>query len=244
MKVRIYNYLFLLIIGLSSSTSLWAQNQDEVEEIASIVDKLPPLQALIDSAILNSPAIKFQDAEILKNQLNIRITKNNWTKNLGINGDFLYGTYDNLSLDPATGTSTINTKVESRYATGIFIRLPLYDAINTKNEVGIASYELEQAKQLKESRIQAVRQLVINQYYDVVYNERLLNILSRNQQSADLQLQMAEKQFTNGQISIEDLARITEINNDALVSFEKAKIELNTSYLILQEIVGFTFNLN
>jgi len=219
-------------------------NSGNTEEISKIIKSIPPLQVLIDSAIINSPYIKFQNAEIMRSQFNIRIAKSNWTKNMGMTGDLVYGSYDYLSLNPNTGVSTINSQVQTRFGTGVYFRLPLYDAINRKNEVRIAEIELDEAKFVKEQKILELRQLVIAQYNTVVLKERLLRILSNNEQSTSLQVKMIEKQFTNGNATIEELARLTEIYNNSIINNETAKVELTVAYLILQELVGIKFNIN
>ena len=149
-----------------------------------------------------------------------------------------------LSLNPNTGGSTINSQVQTRFGTGVYFRLPLYDAINRKNEVRIAEIELDEAKFVKEQKILELRQLVIAQYNTVVLKERLLRILSNNEQSTSLQVKMIEKQFTNGNATIEELARLTEIYNNSIINNETAKVELTVAYLILQELVGIKFNIN
>jgi len=56
-------------------------------------------------------------------------------------------------------------------------------------------------------------------------------------------MQLIEKQFLNGQATVEELSRVTDIYYNSLVEYEKAKSELNTAYLLLQELVGMTFPL-
>ncbi|MBL6964393.1 MAG: TolC family protein [Bacteroidetes bacterium] len=234
--------LALLLLG--SSWPLMAQETAEIDaddDVISIINGMPPLHVLIDSAIIHSPYIKFQNAEIIRNQFKIRTVRNNWTKNLGLSGDVIYGTYDYLATDPNTGATTINNQVETRYGTGINIRLPLYDALNRKTEVQIATLELEQADYVKEQKILEIRQLVINQYYRVLLNHRLVSIHNKNKQSTEVQMQLIKKEFTNGQIKVEEYARMTEFYNNSIVDYEKALSELTNSLMILQELVGFKF---
>ncbi|MBT3423952.1 MAG: TolC family protein [Bacteroidetes bacterium] len=236
--------LFTLPFIINAQNETISSDADEVNEVSQILKSLPPLHVLIDSAIINSPLIKFQDAEIMKNQYKIRLSKTNWTRNFGLSGDVVYGTYDALSWNPNTGTSTINTQVETRYGTGLYIRLPLSDALNRKSEIGIAEVELLEAKIIKQQREKEITQLVIEQYNRVILNERLVSILNKNKQALIIQKQLIEKQFTNGQIRIEEYAQMTELYNNAVVGYEQAKAELTTTYLVLQEIVGIKFQIS
>ena len=55
---------------------------------------------------------------------------------------------------------------------------------------------------------------------------------------------MADKEFQNGVIPVGEYSRISEIVSRAEVDFETAKTDYNTAYMILEELVGYKFNLN
>jgi len=65
--------LFLLLLG-SSVLNAQDNNAD------NLVSNLPPLQVLIDSALIKSPYLKYQNAEIIKQQFKLRIAKQDWSK--------------------------------------------------------------------------------------------------------------------------------------------------------------------
>lgn len=237
MKSKINILLCLIFIATCYATNIFAQPSDSL----NIVKLLPPLQTIIDSATANSPYLQYQNAEIIKQQFRLRTVKQDWTKNLGLSTDVIYGTWDYMTMNPSTGTTFLSNQVETRYGIGVYFRLPLYDAVSRKNNIEIQRLEIEEAKLVKEQKIREIRNLVIEQYYKIILFQNLVNIHNKNRQSAEVQVKMIEKQFVNGQATVEELARVTEIYNNALVEYEKAKSDLTTSYMLLQELAGINF---
>jgi len=235
------NRYFLIYFLLLLFTILKVRAQDT--NSYNLVSNLPPLQVLIDSALIKSPYLKYQNAEIIKQQFKLRIAKQDWSKNIGFSGDVIYGTWDHMTMNPNAGTTSISTQAETRYGAGLYLRLPLSDALTRKSTVEIARLELEEAKAIKEQKVVEIRNLVISQYNQVVLNQSLLIILNKNRQSCEVQLKLIEKQFLNGQATVEELSRVTDIYYNSLVEYERVKSDLNTAYLLLQELVGMAFPL-
>lgn len=234
-----HNFIWITFWLFLFKLTCFAQSTQNQQ--TDIVKLLPPLQTIIDSAIANSPYLKYQNAEIIRQQFKLRTTKQEWTKNIGFSTDVIYGTWDYMTMNPSTGTTYLSNQVETRYGIGAYIRLPLFDAISRKNQIEIQRLELEEAKFVKEQKIKEIRNLVIEQYYRVLLNQELVNIQNKNRHSAEIQAQMIEKQFINGQATVEELARVNEIFNSAQVEYEKAKSDLITSYILLQELAGISF---
>lgn len=212
--------------------------------INDISERLPTLQALIDSAIRYSPLIKLHDANISLNKKNILTEKRDWTSNLGMDANIRYGSVDNVVLSQ-TSTETadlISTTINTRYSTGLYIKLPLFDFVNRSNEIAIAKLEFEQAFQQKEQQIIELKKSIIVQYNDLLLKQKLLHLYNSNKETSELQLEMAENQFKNGRIELSDLARIQEAHTKAISSFETIKTEFIIAYYLLEEMTGINFN--
>ena len=129
------------------------------------------------------------------------------------------------------------------YGAGAFIKIPLYDLINRKNQNKLAKAEIEQAQSSSQAQRNVVRQLVIKQYNEVILKHRLLKIKSRYAETAKINLAMAEKQFLNGVITVAEYSSTTEIVSRSETDFESSKMEFRTAFMLLEEIVGIKFNL-
>ena len=208
---------------------------------------LPPLETILDSALRRNPHVKFRDMQVIMDEHKLKAYKVDWTRNLGIQTDALYGTFDNISSNTTNGGSNpamLTTRSSQlNYGAGAFIKIPLYDLINRKNQNKLARAEIEQAQNSSQSQRNAVRQLVIKQYNDLIVKQRLLKIKSKYVETARINMAMAEKQFLNGIINISEYSSVTEIVSRSEADFESSKMEFRTAYMLLEEIVGIKFNL-
>ena len=208
---------------------------------------LPPLETILDSALRRNPDVKFRDMQVIMDEHKLKAYKVDWTRNLGIQTDALYGTFDNISSNTTNGGSNpamLTTRSSQlNYGAGAFVRIPLYDLINRKNQNKLARAEIEQAQNSSQSQRNAVRQLVIKQYNDLIVKQRLLKIKSKYVETARINMAMAEKQFLNGIINISEYSSVTEIVSRSEADFESSKMEFRTAYMLLEEIVGIKFNL-
>jgi len=208
---------------------------------------LPPLETILDSALRRNPDVKFRDMQVIMDEHKLKAYKVDWTRNLGIQTDALYGTFDNISSNTTNGGSNpamLTTRSSQlNYGAGAFIKIPLYDLINRKNQNKLARAEIEQAQNSSQSQRNAVRQLVIKQYNDLIVKQRLLKIKSKYVETARINMAMAEKQFLNGIINISEYSSVTEIVSRSEADFESSKMEFRTAYMLLEEIVGIKFNL-
>ena len=141
---------------------------------------------------------------------------------------------------PATYASLSN---QLNYGVGAFIKLPFFDLVNRKNQIKLAAAEVEQAKSFAQTQRNELRQIVIRQYNDLIVKHRLLKIKSKYAETSKINMQMVEKEFTNGIISISEYSRISEITTRTEIDFENSKMEFLNAYMILEEITGIRFNL-
>ena len=210
-----------------------------------IIEKLQPLSALIDSAIVNDPYVRFRDLQVVVNQCKLKAEKSYWLRNLGVQSDVRYGTFNNFSTNTAEGqnpdifatqTSQIN------WGIGAFIKFPILDLLNRRNQVTLAKTEIEQAESMSRFQQNEVRQLVIKQYNELVLKQKILKIKAKYLALISANNLLVEKEFQNGVADLSEYTRISGIYFSAQTEFEVARIEFITAYMLLEEIVGFKFN--
>lgn len=213
----------------------------------SIEQYLSPLKTLIDSAIANSPLLKYQNAQRIIAKLNTKSVRRRWSKYLGVRSDVKYGLFDNLVLSQdASGNinSSLGTTTEqTRYSGGIYVKFPLQELLDRNNRIQIAKQEQEMALQEYKSRKRKLRKLVIQQFNDLLLAQKVLRIKNTYKQDVMIQKQMAEQKFKNNQISVSEMTKMSSMYSKAMTEYETAKSEFNNAYLMLQEIVGVKFNL-
>jgi outer membrane protein TolC len=205
---------------------------------------LPPLEVVIDSALSRSASIRFRLQEIEAKQSNLTSQKNYWTRNLGFQGEARYGTFNNFSTietGQTSGLLTLNTS-QVNYSAGAYIKFPLFDLINRKNQVKQASIEVEQARSMAEAMQDELRQMVIRLYQDVLLKQRVLLIRSESAATSRVNMDMVENQFRNGVIPVAEYVRISDIVFRTTSDYEVARAEFTAAKAILEDIAGFSFS--
>ncbi len=240
-------FLLLCLTGYPSKSFSQDSNNYEFTFTENIENLLPPLEILIDSAIANNPNVEFRVLQIKVNEYKLKSDRLQWLRNVGIQTDIRYGTFDNFSTNTAEGQnpSIISTReTQLNYGMGAYVKLPLYDFANRKNQINLSKTEVEQAQSMVEVQRNEIRQLVIRQYNDLVLKQKLLKIKSKYLETSRINMEMVEKEFQNGVVSIGEYSRISDLATRAESDFEISRVDYITGYMILEEIVGFKFNLN
>lgn len=236
-------YIITLLLILSARPGQ-AQSADSTAMTSSdSVITFPPLNDLIDSAVKYHPGIRYRQYEVKVKESNLQTQQHNWTRNMGVQADSRYGTFDNFSAnDNGQSTTLLNTtNKQFNYGFGVYMKLPLYDLLNRKNQLKQAKNEVEMARSLGEVQETEIRQMVIKQYQDALLRQRLIRIKAQNLGNARVNMEMVEKEFRNGIIPVSEYARISDIVYRAETDYELAKTEFITAKLLLEEIVGFKF---
>jgi outer membrane protein TolC len=205
---------------------------------------LPPLADVIDSALRRSASVRFRLLEIDAKQSNLTSQKNNWTRNLGFQGEGRYGTFNNFSTIETNQTSGILASNTSQvnYSAGVFVKFPLFDLINRKNQISQARAELDQARSMAVVQQDELRQMVIRLYQDVLLKQRVLLIRSESAGTSRVNMDMVENQFRNGVIPIAEYVRISDIVSRTSSDYEVARAEFTAAKAILEDIAGFSFS--
>ncbi|MBX7182276.1 MAG: TolC family protein [Bacteroidia bacterium] len=232
--------IFLLLLfnfkfSFSQSSGLDSLSKSEIT--------IPPLEVILDSALKHNAAVKFRVLDILAKNANLRSEKNYWMRNLGIQADSRYGTFDNYSLSNNTQSTTISnsTSQQMNYGVGLYLKFPIVDLIDRKNQINRAKAELEQSKQMAENQKTELTQLIIRLYEDLLLKQRLLSIQSSAIGNARVNQEMIETEFRNGIITVTEYVRVSDIVTRVESDYEKAKSEFSSAKQVLEEIAGFSF---
>lgn len=247
MKKHLTRLLLFILIGSSYYTNIQAQSAGAFDLLKDeISDRLPPLPVLIDSALSKSPEMKFSNLQVTVNKGHLNTIRSQWTQNIGLQANYGYGTFDYLYNSTSGGqappTYTLSQSL-SQYGVGAFLRIPLSDIFNRRNLVKTSRAEVSQAQALSESQQKIVREQVIRQYNDLIVKQRLLRIKSRYLETSRINMQMAEKGFLNGTVTIDDYSQVSEIESRSESDFETTRMDFLTAYMILEETTGINFNI-
>jgi outer membrane protein TolC len=221
-----------------------SQNTDGVETELSYRLNVPELGVLIDSAIANNGLLNFRKLEINAKNTNLKDKRNYWTRNFGVQAEGRYGTINNLSSSEGQNASVaISTNVvQVDYYLGAYIKFPVFDVLNRKNEINRAKIEIEQAKFMAKNQRDELVALVITHYENLLLKENLLELRAENYGNAKVNMEMAEKEFRSGLIPVYEYVRISDITANIKALYEQAKTELILAKRLLENLTGLEFN--
>ncbi len=241
--------LVLVVLFYLLSNNSIGQVRDTTMFFNPITDditlRIPPLSVLIDSAIINSPVVRFEEYQIDWSRYEIITARRDWMRSIGIEAMTYYGNwfFDDWveGLIPNEFTLTVSRRLS--WQVGPYIRMPFFALVDRRNEISKKKKLMEMAIVNREERVKFIRRNVIIQYNELVHRQKALRISNRYQHYTDLQMQIAEMQFRNQQIGVAELTRLKEIQQRGALEFEQIKAEFNLAYLLLEELVGLNFNL-
>jgi len=248
--VSIITLLIILPGALSAQSTIGMDTiadvtfPDSLKVDSTVLDKIPPLSALIDSAFANSPLLKRQDKQIVIRDLSEKTVNQEWLKYINLFATSNYGVYDNFVSvqDQSVVGSTINTGNSFRWSVGVAISgAPIYDIFNKPTTKKIKHLEKEQEIDTKEDLKLQLKQIVIQQYNQTLLSYQMMIIANNNVYSNFTQLVMSETKFNQGQLEIFTLANVREMYYKSLMTYEKNKFEFQSNYMILETICGIEF---
>ena len=213
--------------------------------IDDITNRIPPLEDLIDSAIVHAPILKYYDADIAEWRYKVKTTGRAWMENFYIDAliqsDFWNAnTWNNLNGGPFD--NTISNQNNTRGIAGLSIRLPMYDFWDRRNQIKTSTKEIEKSMAQRDNQILELRQKIITQYNQLIVNQKILKNANESVIAGAMNKEMGDKEFINGQSSLYDLAYIMEMYRIAVFNYETSRNAFYNSYMILQELCGFRFN--
>ena len=207
--------------------------------------KIPPLEMLISEAIKNSPSIKVEELKADKVVYEIRTEKRKWAEHLGIEGTVNYGHWyynDRDELNRADKFYLTESR-RSTYSIGFYIKLPLYEIIDRRNNINKRKKEREIALVEREIKIKQLRKEVINAYEELLGQQRKLKLRMEYQEVSIMMMQNATNRYLNGQIPPEELNRQLDYKTRGDEAFNETLRLFNIAYVLLEELVGMKFNL-
>jgi outer membrane protein TolC len=237
----LFQCLLLQVPAMAQSVRSFNPLKDE------IMDVVPPLSVLLDSAFLHDPTIKSSNYDVQIGRSNLKTVRREWTQNLGLQANVGYGTFN--SLYNTTGNTSANqnyfsSQSQTQYQVGGWFYLPLNTVINHRNTVTLAKLQIDKSQSELAAVHNELQKQVIKQYHDLIANQRLLKIKSTYLETCKINMQLAEKSFLNGTITIDEYSRVSEIESRTESDYETARMNFLVSYQTLEVMVGMNFNLN
>lgn len=201
-------------------------------------DQLLPM--LIDSALKHSPELRRSRGNEDYTNANLKVSKNAILSAVSLQSSYGYGTNYSAVNNPSTTPvgNNLTTAQNSFYNVGVGLQLPISQIINRKHIIKANQSLASSAAAETENTALLVKQEVIRLYQDFKLLQKLVLISSKNKQAAQVNNSMAEKDFLNGQITVDQVSGVLESYNKSIIEFETNVTRFQTSYMLLEMYTG------
>jgi outer membrane protein TolC len=244
---QILKCIFLLYINTLGINCVLAQTTPlENTSIDKVETNIPPLKVIIDSVLKRNGMVRYRKQHVEVQASKLKSEGIYWTRNMGIQADSRYGTFDNTSLSADGGNSAtyLNTNTKQwNYGVGLYFKFPVFDLLNRKNQINLAKMELEESKRFLQFQEDEIRITTIKLYQDLILKQKILKIKSESLGNGKVNMQMVEKEFRNGLVPVAEYVRITSISFNMEAEYESAKSDYLVAKQILEDMAGFVFSI-
>jgi outer membrane protein TolC len=201
-------------------------------------DQLLPIDSLIEIAARNNPSIKAQEALMNAGEDQIRFARREWQN--GISGFFTQSMGNQtLFFDSNQEPAGVQSQsLVTGYRFGLNVNIPLFWFSARTSRINVFKNELDvRAKTRDKLKLDLARQ-VVYEYNNVLSTHRILLIASSARGNARMLLDMADKQFAQGDMTIADYSSVFAIATKTESDYEIAKRDFYSWYQQLEKLIG------
>lgn len=223
LKLALVGVLGLL---LQTGTAALAEAQTTSETDSLIV--LPPLEVVLAQSRAYAPHIEERRVILRKNEQLVDQASKRWLSGISLGVQSTAGTYGNDTIDQISLGATA----------GAAIRFSLFDLFAQRDERKILRLELDATREtIRQAEVEE-GELIVGLYQLAENGQRQVAIRAESWRSAQIHRKMAEMEFTNGNLSVAELARVTSIEANAHSTYLAAVSEFRSSYRQLEIRIG------
>lgn len=233
---------FFLFLILSFRLAANAQGFPSDSALTRIFESDVLLPLLVDSAMKNSAELKRMGKNVAQFEQSMQMQKKSLFNNIMFNSSYGYGNVGSLAYvkDP-TGVSQLtndNSLTTTRYNLGVSVQLPLGSFLTRKNVTRTLELQIGMAEDEKEAATLVIRQQVIQAYQKLKLAHALLTTSGKMYQTSKLSVGMTQKNFVDGQISVDQYAKMQNEFNQTQMEYETKKNDFQTAFLMLETLGG------
>ena len=228
--------VIICLLGLG----LQAKAQAPAEAMA--IDKIKPLNELIDLAIAYAPAIDALSTSQDQRREEMSITKKKWMQHIALSAGVNYG--NGIVSDQLTnGVGTDNrvtylSRQNVTYNVGLNIRLPFSEASSRKHEIKLKKLEIERLEYLKQDQQNTVKEEVIKRYKSLMICLKSVELQTEVVETNNMALKVAENYFNAAKLPVEQYRTMLDKTYTARLELEKVKNEAWFCLKSLNALVG------
>lgn len=219
-----------------------AQNFPSDSALTRIFQSDVLLPLLVDSAVKNSPEIRRSAKNVAVVEQNLQAAKKSILNGVSLAASYGYGNTGSIALDKDLSTfnqvSSFNNIRASRFNIGFNIQLPLSSLLSRKNITRAAELQIDMAEEERANAVLFIKQQVIKLYQDLKLAHLHMLTGVKVRQSASVSANMAQKNFLDGQLTVEQISKQQNDYNQSVMDYDAQVNKFQTCFLLLEAYTG------
>lgn len=239
LSIRLRSFLILFLFpsfAFAQEDSLASEQQ--WDNILVFIYELPPLEELLEIATNRSSLVRSRDALIEVKENELKKIKNDWLDILSFRGNVGYGnSFIDVNQNNLNGgiASNINTVL---FNVGVAVNLSPAYWVERKYEMKILKSYVAYERAMKDEAKLIVVQKITDAYVSLEYYRDIYTRASAGYESNRTTIQLASKQFLEGEIDIATYNDIKLKDIKLKLEIEGYKQNLKKAYYTLQHMLG------
>jgi outer membrane protein TolC len=194
------------------------------------------LPLLTAAAIQHSAQLKAMELDKAIGKQNVTLAREAILNNLAFNANYTYG---NLIAVGGIGLPGFEQPRNTpRYSAGATFSLPIGQVVSRGNTIKREQLNLERSEAIRKDRENQIRQEIIPLYQNVRLARKVFTLQQEALVNVRTNYQLAEKQFRQGQLTLQELSSVNSQLTSASVAMESARSQYDTAFMTLEEVVG------
>ncbi|MBU1367942.1 MAG: TolC family protein [Bacteroidetes bacterium] len=239
--------LFTLFFAKASVSQIRSDDESRLFNPLTddITKRLPSLRVLIDSAIANAPSVRYEELKADYYYYEQKSQERYWLEHFSFNLDWNWGKWNFRDRDELTRIDRfyLSESFRDNFAVGFYIRFPFATLVDRKNRINKQKKWIELSLVQREINSKYIQGEVIEAYNMMIQWQNYIRIYNDYQKFTQIQMQMAQNQFLNGEIAVAEYTRLKEIQTRGAVEYQQAIAEFSKNYQLLEILTNMNFNL-
>ncbi len=196
------------------------------------------LPLLTAAAIRHSQELKAMEFDKALSQQNIKLAKKAILNSVALNANYNYGNLASIALNNPDNRSQFTTFSSARYSAGASFSMPIGQVVSRGNLVKKEQLNYQRDEALRQERENQLRQQIITLYQNVLLARKVFTLQQEAYVNMRTNYQLAEKQFRQGQSTLQELSGANGQLTGVAVAQESAHSQYDTAFMLLEEVVG------
>ena len=233
-------FLFGILLVAPTTRALAQDKPSASESWQSIFFDSPTraLPLLTAAAMQHSAELKGLEIDKALNQQDLKLARKVILNSLSLGAGYNYGNQASIALSNPNNPNQFTTFSSSRYQTGATFALPIGQVASRGNLIAKEKLNYQRSEAARQAHENLLRQQIITLYQNVVLARKVFTLQQEAFVNTRTNYQLAEKQFRQGQATLQELSGANGVLTAGSVAQESARNQYDTTFMLLEEVVG------